>query len=440
MCFSLKAQDKNPAPLKVRFTGTNNLEYLKAIARKENKNIFIDCYTTWCAPCRMMDLSVFSNPEVGTYLNSAFICVKVQMDSTASDIIEIQSRYEDARQIKELYAVSAFPTLIFINSEGKLLNKITGFRDAETFLQLAKDCSNPELTYDFQKEAFLKQEIPIRELSKFAISAKQVNDSRTADSAARIYKEKYLDLISDEKELLSNEHTLFIKTFPEIINSKDRYFHLFFTQQAYMDSVFTYPGISKTVVYRTILREEVKSKIQRIDDHKYNVPDWDSLKKTITTKYTKHLADTIIINSMISWYLASKDWPKSIDLYVKKNERYGIQTDGLSGVSLNNIVFNLIFKKCEDVSVLNKAISWMELLISVSPQDYQYLDTYANLLYKVGRQNEAVEVQTKAVEILELTIQEKGMKEYLESDLLELNKVLNLMRKGIPTWPLQTIN
>ncbi len=65
-------------------------------AKAENKFIFVDCYATWCGPCRLMDKNVFTNSEVANYLNNNFISVKVQMDKTASDDEDVKRWYDDA--------------------------------------------------------------------------------------------------------------------------------------------------------------------------------------------------------------------------------------------------------------------------------------------------------------------------------------------------------
>ena len=53
------------------FHGT--LEEAKEIAKRENKLIFIDCYTTWCGPCKMLSKFVFTDPEMGEFYNENFI-------------------------------------------------------------------------------------------------------------------------------------------------------------------------------------------------------------------------------------------------------------------------------------------------------------------------------------------------------------------------------
>ena len=45
----------------------------KELAKAQNKLIFIDAYTTWCGPCKLMAKTVFTEKEVGDFYNSNFI-------------------------------------------------------------------------------------------------------------------------------------------------------------------------------------------------------------------------------------------------------------------------------------------------------------------------------------------------------------------------------
>ena len=39
-------------------------------AREENKLVFMDCYTSWCGPCKKMLKEVFSRKDIGEYMNT----------------------------------------------------------------------------------------------------------------------------------------------------------------------------------------------------------------------------------------------------------------------------------------------------------------------------------------------------------------------------------
>src|SRR5437016_7533889 len=66
----------------VQFEKNLNWQQVLAKAKAENKYIFLDCFATWCGPCKLMDKNVYPNDTVGNYFNQNFISVKVQMDET----------------------------------------------------------------------------------------------------------------------------------------------------------------------------------------------------------------------------------------------------------------------------------------------------------------------------------------------------------------------
>ena len=42
-------------------------------AQSENKLIFMDAYTVWCGPCKMMAKQTFPDPEAGLFFNATTI-------------------------------------------------------------------------------------------------------------------------------------------------------------------------------------------------------------------------------------------------------------------------------------------------------------------------------------------------------------------------------
>ena len=47
------------------------------LAKESNKPIFIDCYTSWCAPCKKMDQTVFVNDTIYEFYNAHFVNLKI---------------------------------------------------------------------------------------------------------------------------------------------------------------------------------------------------------------------------------------------------------------------------------------------------------------------------------------------------------------------------
>src|ERR1700722_11332866 len=66
-------------------------------AKAEKKYVFVDCYASWCGPCKVMDKYIYSNDSVGRLMNDNFISVKIQMDSTGKDEKDIQNWYTEAK-------------------------------------------------------------------------------------------------------------------------------------------------------------------------------------------------------------------------------------------------------------------------------------------------------------------------------------------------------
>jgi thiol:disulfide interchange protein len=80
-----------------------NNDLNKAIrkAKKENKLIFVDGFTTWCGPCKWMDANVFVDPQVSEFFNTSFINVKINLEEG------------NGIAFAEKYAPQAYPTFYF---------------------------------------------------------------------------------------------------------------------------------------------------------------------------------------------------------------------------------------------------------------------------------------------------------------------------------------
>lgn len=111
------------------FHGT--LDEAKVKAQKENKLIFIDCYTTWCAPCKMLAKFVFTDGELGNFNNEHFINLKLDME-------------KEGAPVAYKYGISAYPTLLYIDYTGAVKKKLVGGRDAKALIEEGRDAIKPD--------------------------------------------------------------------------------------------------------------------------------------------------------------------------------------------------------------------------------------------------------------------------------------------------------
>ena len=97
-------------------TNFQDLTLEKALekAKAENKYVFVDCYTVWCGPCRMMSEKVLPLKEVGEYMNKKFVCIKVDMEKG------------EGLNMARKYQVSAYPTFLVLTADGNLLHRVVG--------------------------------------------------------------------------------------------------------------------------------------------------------------------------------------------------------------------------------------------------------------------------------------------------------------------------
>lgn len=105
------------------FTGT--YQQALAEAQKEGKPIFIDAYTTWCGPCRMLAQKTFTDKKVGEFYNEHFINLQVDME------------HGEGPALAAKYKVTHYPTLIIACSDGKRVAFTIGYIIPEDMLAFA---------------------------------------------------------------------------------------------------------------------------------------------------------------------------------------------------------------------------------------------------------------------------------------------------------------
>lgn len=141
-------------------TGTKwlDLSFKEALteAGKQNKPVFLDCYTKTCAPCKYYEKEIFPIKEIGDYLNANFICIKKDLEE--GEGVEIAKKYN----------VMLFPTFLVLDGEGNELFRLPMLldpqKDLEPTLELSLKMVEDEKQYkdgnrdpQFIKEFFENQ-------------------------------------------------------------------------------------------------------------------------------------------------------------------------------------------------------------------------------------------------------------------------------------------
>ncbi|WP_316819214.1 thioredoxin family protein [Pedobacter nyackensis] len=124
-----------------------SLSYKDALekAKAEDKMIFVDCYTTWCGPCKFMAAEIFVKKEVGDYFNKNFISIKFDMES------------DFAKDFRDQFYVKTFPTFYYISKNGDVIGVSRGaVNDPQAWINVAKEKVSKVNSLETFKSAYLK--------------------------------------------------------------------------------------------------------------------------------------------------------------------------------------------------------------------------------------------------------------------------------------------
>jgi hypothetical protein len=160
---------------------------------------------------------------------------------------------------------------------------------------------------------------------------------------------------------------------------------------------------------------------------------WGVITRNIRRKYNSAYAERNVLHAKVSLfkYFAEKfdkDWKEYIDCNIQLIEKYGTDTtSGFLDVSIiNNFCWSAILFHANNKKQVQTGIKWMEGVVRRGPLEDARWDTYANLLFKGGKTEEALLCEEKALKIAEEKKDERNSKTYFQT--------IAKMKRGEPTW------
>jgi thioredoxin-related protein len=433
----------------------------QAMAKSDGKYIFVDAYATWCGPCRLMDQEAYPNDTVAAMMNRNFVSVKVQMDSSTKDRESVIRWYGDARDIRIKYGITAYPTLLFFNSDGALVYKHLGYNGVSQFLKTIHKALDPlNVKYFSMLEAYKKgdeDDLVTDSLASYAASLgedslageiarnfvnrvdrhtlmtparilfvlKVARNRRLADSLFNLYRTAILNSLSDQEFLTAKSAVYLSATFSKLMSSADRFFRLCYREPRGIDSILGYPRAAGMMVDSTITREEVSQKLNAV---RGAVPDpaWAELAAGIARKYPGVEAKRLVMDFEIRYYKARRDSSIYLDVLIGRVQKYGpygIVPD--EDFNLNNLAWE-VFHRTSDTNKLKIALSWSDRAVHIVSEGKDrenlanWMDTNANIRYRLGRREEAIKEETEALR--------------LDPKASDIEANLHKMTFGEPTW------
>jgi thiol-disulfide isomerase/thioredoxin len=339
----------------IEFIHDKTFREILDMAKAQNKLVFIDCYTSWCGPCKRLAATVFPDREVGDFYNSTFINTKFDMEK------------EEGPTIAGKYSIRAYPTLLWLDGDGKVVLQHVGGLDPQGLIEQGKKAIDPTpgilagMRSDYANGK--------RDVDFLSSYLNTLNNS--AEKYDDVFKE-YLDKLSP-KELSDPKHAKTIFSLTNDIKSPGLSY-VMKNRDAYVKLVSA-DVFNKKI--NAIATKAVKE-APRAEDKALFEAALDLLK---TNKADDSAQKSLELS--MNYYERTNDWlnyDKAASQYIKKY----VSKDA---AMLNDVAWTY-FLNVNDVAQLQKATKWAYEAVNTDNK-YTYNLTYAYLLYKQNNYKEA---------------------------------------------------
>lgn len=374
--FLGSAQDKG-----THFEHGLSWQQAKEKAKKENKYLLVDCFTTWCGPCKYMSSTIFPQEKMGDFFNKNFVNVKVQFDKTKDDNEEVKNWYADAESMSKEFSVKAYPTFLIFSPQGELVHRIVGGGEADEFIAKAQKALNPETQYYTLIKKYDAGNASPELLKELVSLSETAYDEVNASKFATAY-------LATQKDLYTKTNLEFLSKSAK--DSKSKGFELVLKDPKKVDAVLG-KGKANEILSSVILKENVYPGLRKPN------ANIDSLIAAATAKYP-----TVDISKptdllKIQFYQGTKKWDKFQPAVLAYMKKYGTE---VNSQMLNSFAWT-VFENCKDPDCVASALAWSKRSVEETQEkEPAFLDTYANLLYKLGKKDEAIAMQQKAVNLV----------------------------------------
>ncbi len=334
------------------------------MAKKENKIIFVDAFAKWCGPCKRMASTVFTDAKVGEFFNSNFVNMKLDMEE------------EEGFEFRDLFPVSAFPTLFFIDpAKGEVVQKQVGALDADGFLKLARNVLGK---VDNSAEFAKLYEQGNREPELILNYIMALN--RGGKSSLKIAN----DYLIGQQDLTTTPN---LKIISEAATEAD---------SRIFDLLIKYKNEISTLMGAEQWSKKVENACQKTANKALEFKDaaLHNEAKTKMKQYCPQKADAFASNADLKFYVAAGD----ASGFVKAAENF-LKNNGKNDASKLNQFSEQVLKTYPDnKTALVQAEKWSEKA-ATNGGLFNYFLTYAQVLQQLGKKTEALAAAEKAKNI-----------------------------------------
>jgi thioredoxin-related protein len=342
-----------------------NYEAALKMAKKQKKVLMVDVYTDWCYWCKQLDKITYKDSAVDAFMAKNFIFVAIDAEDGGQ-----------GTEIAKRFAVRSYPTILYINPSNYLISQTGGFMEPAAYIDEIDSVQRR-----FNKGLFYKGYSPkAPNMPEFYGHSFKKGSERKwpTDSTLNAYYAS-ADLNSEAAFLimsvygLTREHSYVCL---ETLNKHREQFPLDNTNQ-----------IALNYVYKSINKAKDSSDFSL--EH----------AQEIMTKYvimSEEYKEYYALDLQMEYFSKFKNYVSYATAYATYVETHGLS----NGSTANEYAWN-IYENSDNAKALLIALQWMEQLTQET-EEYNYEDTYASLLFAIGRYEEALDAANHAIEVGEL--------------------------------------
>jgi len=364
---------------------------IKAKAKKENKLIFLDAYASWCGPCKWMAANTFTNDAVADFFNENFVNAKINME------------VGEGKLIRGAYMVSAYPTLLFIHSDGNQIHRRSGALPPEGLITLGKtalDSTKQLKTFvDRFKGGDRSDEFIVEYLGVLKACGMQMwSDSIFAGYLRNKKGEELLKPVV-WKTMIGNLKNRKMAAFNYVVKNEKSFSDKFGADTVDLFVSGMYLGALQTMLY----------------SRTYSKVAYDELLLDVkNSEYSG--TEKIVMRLEMTNALINKDYSSYETICLKFMEKYSSEDADV----LNQMAWTF-FEVVDNKESLEKALAWSLKSIKLKSVDASY-DTAAMLYFKLGNKERAIYYENQAINLARLTGNFKAVKE-LEENLKKIQEL-----------------
>ena len=349
--FSLMAQG-------IQFGHTSFAEAL-AKAGEENKLVFIDAYTTWCGPCKLMSAKTFPDSAVGAFFNAHFVSIKIDAEK------------DEGPELVRRYGISYYPTLLFINAKGVLAHKAVGYYKPEEFLKLGQKAGDPTSNL-------------------LALEARFRNGDRGQELLFALTEIKSAALDPAAGDLAND----YLKTQTNLGSPENMDFIMHYVDDPFSEG-FGFLQKNRPDFETRYSKKEVKQKIDGVfEDYLQQHPKLQLGEvQRLYGKVYPEQGERLASNYRLTYYRQRSDMANFAKAAVDHYTRF--PSDDAD--ELNEIAW-LFVQNLTDVAMLEKALAWAQQSVALSETSYNQ-DTLARIYLKLGKKRQAAAAARRAIEL-----------------------------------------